>query len=224
MLQPRTLFLIIALHALVLYTLQLGLKSSKLRIPAREEVSITLLAPVIGATKPATRITPILPKPVLQIHRSKHQQEQMHTSMQAQKDISIASTPVEPVNSKPASNSSTTEKAQSKAVESHVLTTNAESVPSITAPRFDAAYLNNPAPEYPPASRRAGEVGKVILRVFVKTDGHAGEVVLRTSSGYTRLDEAAIAAVRNWRFVSATQGAQAIAAWVLVPVSFTLNY
>ncbi|MDO8298873.1 MAG: hypothetical protein Q7T64_04170, partial [Lacisediminimonas sp.] len=37
-----------------------------------------------------------------------------------------------------------------------------------TAPRFDADYLSNPAPAYPPLSRRAGEEGQVMLRVFVE--------------------------------------------------------
>lgn len=91
------------------------------------------------------------------------------------------------------------------------------------APRFDAAYLNNPAPVYPRQSRRAGEAGTVVLRVLVTPDGRAGEVALRDSSGFELLDEAAVAAVRQWRFVAAQQGDTKVAAWVVVPLRFDLD-
>lgn len=95
--------------------------------------------------------------------------------------------------------------------------------PKTVAPRFDAAYLSNPAPVYPPLSRRLGEEGKVVLRVHVEPDGQPSHVELRTSSGFARLDEAALGAVRRWRFVPARRGDEAVAAWVLVPLNFTLN-
>ncbi len=95
--------------------------------------------------------------------------------------------------------------------------------PKLVAPRFDAAYLSNPPPAYPPLSRRLGEEGKVVLRVFVEPDGQPAQVELRTSSGHARLDEAALGAVRRWRFVPARRGEAAVAAWVLVPLNFTLN-
>lgn len=93
----------------------------------------------------------------------------------------------------------------------------------VTAARFDAAYLANPKPPYPPASRRLGEEGRVVLRVRVGADGLAEHVELRQSSGFARLDAAAAEAVARWRFVPATRGAQAMAAWVLVPVVFNLE-
>ncbi|MBS1785577.1 MAG: energy transducer TonB [Acidobacteria bacterium] len=92
-----------------------------------------------------------------------------------------------------------------------------------TAPRFDAAYLNNPDPAYPVASRRIGEEGRVILRVLVSALGQAEQVEVRTSSGSSRLDQAALSAVKRWRFEPARQGDSAIQAWVLVPISFHLD-
>ncbi|RFO98311.1 energy transducer TonB [Rhodoferax lacus] len=92
-----------------------------------------------------------------------------------------------------------------------------------TAPRFDAAYLDNPAPVYPPLSRRAGEEGRVLLHVLVEASGVAAQVEVRSSSGFERLDRAAMAAVRRWKFVPAKQGAEAVAAWVLVPIVFGLK-
>jgi protein TonB len=89
--------------------------------------------------------------------------------------------------------------------------------------RFDADYLRNPAPPYPPQSRRLGEEGKVILRVFVTADGNAQEVEVKTSSGSSRLDESARKTVRQWKFVPAKRGGVAVESWVLVPIVFKLE-
>lgn len=93
----------------------------------------------------------------------------------------------------------------------------------IEAPRYDADYLHNPAPDYPSLSRRFGEEGKVVLRVEVSADGLARQVEVARSSGSPRLDAAALDAVRRWRFQPARQGAQALAGWVQVPINFRLN-
>lgn len=95
--------------------------------------------------------------------------------------------------------------------------------PTASEARFDAAYLNNPRPEYPMSSRRLREEGRVVLRVRVTADGLPAQVELRTSSGSGRLDRAAQSAVERWRFVPARRGAQAIDAWVLVPIEFKLQ-
>lgn len=93
----------------------------------------------------------------------------------------------------------------------------------IVPPHFNANYLHNPAPPYPPLARRMGEQGRVVLRVLVRADGQADRVELRASSGSPRLDESALETVRRWKFVPARQGEQPVAAWVLVPISFTLQ-
>jgi protein TonB len=49
------------------------------------------------------------------------------------------------------------------------------------------------------------------------------ETRVDTSSGYDILDQAAVAAVRAWRFVPARLGGAAIEAWVRVPVAFRLT-
>lgn len=92
-----------------------------------------------------------------------------------------------------------------------------------TAPQFNAAYLNNPAPEYPSSARRMGETGRVILRVQVTASGLPSQVLILNSSGVDSLDEAALEAVQRWKFVPAKQGETPVAAWVNVPIQFTLN-
>ncbi|MSQ18835.1 MAG: energy transducer TonB [Betaproteobacteria bacterium] len=93
----------------------------------------------------------------------------------------------------------------------------------ITAPGFNAAYLSNPSPAYPSVSRRFGEQGKVLVRVFVDPNGLPSRVELETTSGYPRLDNVAIETVKRWKFVPARQGEKPIAASVLVPVVFKLD-
>jgi protein TonB len=90
-------------------------------------------------------------------------------------------------------------------------------------PRFDADYLDNPKPAYPPLSRRMGEEGRVVLRVQVGADGLPTDVAVQTTSGSARLDQAAFDAVRRWRFVPARRGDEAVAAGVLVPIVFSLK-
>ncbi len=95
---------------------------------------------------------------------------------------------------------------------------------AIVPPRFDAAYLSNPAPAYPSASRRMGEEGRVLLRVQVGADGRPTDVSIAKSSGFSRLDDIARDTVlRSWRFVPARQGDQAVAGAVKVPIDFTLS-
>jgi len=95
--------------------------------------------------------------------------------------------------------------------------------PLITAPIFAADYLDNPAPLYPALARRAGEQGRVVLRVLVSPSGKADEVEIRTSSGHRRLDESARDTVRRWRFIPAKRGDEPVQAWVLIPISFRLE-
>ncbi|OJT98565.1 MAG: hypothetical protein BGN82_02075 [Alphaproteobacteria bacterium 65-7] len=90
-------------------------------------------------------------------------------------------------------------------------------------PVFDAGYLNNPAPIYPNMSRRLREVGTTVLRVRVSAAGLPLDVLMGTSSGYSRLDEAAMAAVKKWKFQPAQRNGNAVEAWVLVPVEFSLT-
>lgn len=133
-----------------------------------------------------------------------------------------------------------TPKAPSPAVEathsnvpapSAPVTAPADPKPVVAAPaaepvsqaRFDADYLKNPAPPYPPLSRRMGEEGKVILRVSVSASGTADSVDIKTSSGSTRLDDAAVNTVKRWKFIAAKRGDTPLQSWVLVPIIFKLE-
>ena len=77
-------------------------------------------------------------------------------------------------------------------------------------------------PVYPRLSRRLGEEGIVILKVFVTAEGRAGQVQLHNSSGHPLLDESALLTVRTWRFQPAAINGQPIAEWYQLPIPFML--
>ena len=79
-------------------------------------------------------------------------------------------------------------------------------------------------PEYPPASRRAGEAGTVQLRIFVLENGRVREAQVSQTSGFPRLDEAAVReATRAWRFVPGTQDGKPAGMWHEIKVTFRLT-
>jgi periplasmic protein TonB len=77
-------------------------------------------------------------------------------------------------------------------------------------------------PEYPPASQRMQEEGRVVLRLIISADGRVVESKVDKSSGYTRLDEAARQALALCRFKPATADGQPIQSNLLIPYRFEL--
>ena len=84
-------------------------------------------------------------------------------------------------------------------------------------------YKINPPPRYPTAARRKGQQGTVVLSVHVDAQGRVSNLWLFKSSEYRSLDNAAIAAVKDWIFEPAMQGSSTVAMWVNVPVRFELK-
>ena len=91
------------------------------------------------------------------------------------------------------------------------------------APAQDLKVTTRTDPTYPAASRRAGEEGTVRLRILVDERGMPRDIQISQGSGFPRLDQAAMDAVRKWRFAAATNGSQAITAWTNVAVTFRLT-
>ncbi|MBI4988691.1 MAG: energy transducer TonB [Rhodocyclales bacterium] len=79
------------------------------------------------------------------------------------------------------------------------------------------------APAYPPLSRRLGEEGKVVLRVELDEQGSVSAARVATASGFPRLDEAALAAVKTWRCNPARRDGQPVRAVALQPFKFVLQ-
>jgi len=92
-----------------------------------------------------------------------------------------------------------------------------------TAPKSDPRRPLT-QPEYPPSSRRAGEAGTVILEVYVLENGRVGEARVKQSSGFPRLDEAAVREVkRSWRLLPGTENGKPAPMWGQFAVTFKLT-
>lgn len=95
--------------------------------------------------------------------------------------------------------------------------------PARELPASAIQYLEPPAPSYPRASRRLGESGLVIVRVFVDADGLPRQLQVAQSSGFARLDEAALDGVRRARFKPPTENGRPTAGWARIPIPFELE-
>jgi protein TonB len=222
--KPGPLLTVVLLHAAFFHALQAGLVEKAAESPLVREVIATLIKPEppppqkIELPKPLP-MAKVMPRPQPPVAAPQPQPAIVAPVNPMSSPTAITLPPAPAV---PTPTPITAAPAPATAPPTPAPAAAAEPAP-ISPPRFDAAYLNNPPPAYPPLSRRTGEQGKVLLRVRVSEEGRAAEVDVKTSSGSSRLDEAAQAAVRQWRFVPAKQGDIAVAAWVLVPLVFKLD-
>jgi protein TonB len=84
-------------------------------------------------------------------------------------------------------------------------------------------YRVQPQMEYPRASRPFRESGRVTTRVYVDATGMPRTVLISQSSGFPRLDAAAIQAVNKARFKPYTENGEATAGWALITLNFELE-
>ena len=79
-------------------------------------------------------------------------------------------------------------------------------------------------PPYPTLGMRLGHEGIVQLRIVVDEQGRVVAAQVESSSGYTELDDAAVAWVQSrWRYQPAMQDGRAVSATLHVAVKFHLN-
>lgn len=95
--------------------------------------------------------------------------------------------------------------------------------PTTQLPSADAAGLNNKAPVYPMLSRKRKEQGTVWLLLLVSKEGVVTELKLKKTSGFARLDQAALQAVKKWKFQPARKQGQPIDYWYELPLKFSLQ-
>ncbi len=207
------LALVLAVHAGLLLLACMHWSSSVL--PDVQLMSVRMIspAPVAPSVQPKARPTP--PKPV-PVQKPQPPVTRVTTPVAAEQPViePVKRLPPEPVKVAEAMPSAVIAAPEPVAV---------DAVEATLPPRFDADYLSNPSPRYPPLSRKLAEAGRVLLRVQVSPKGEALTILLQRSSGYERLDKSALEAVADWRFVPARQGQQAVMAWVIVPIVFSLT-
>jgi len=83
--------------------------------------------------------------------------------------------------------------------------------------------IQNTPPSYPDLARRNGWEGRVMIRVDVSAEGRPLSTTIAQSSGFGVLDQAALRAVKSWRFQPRTIDGTPTSGTVEVPVNFSLN-
>jgi periplasmic protein TonB len=84
-------------------------------------------------------------------------------------------------------------------------------------------YLVSPPIDYPRLSKRLNEAGTTIVRVFIDEAGVPRMVQVASSSGFARLDEAAVAGLQRFRFKPMTENGKPLSGWARIPIPFELE-
>lgn len=95
--------------------------------------------------------------------------------------------------------------------------------PRVELPSSDADYLNNAKPAYPAISKRLGEQGRVVVRVFIDAEGQASQASVKQSSGFDRLDQASVETALKWRYAPGKRAGVAQGMWFDVPLNWQLT-
>jgi protein TonB len=95
--------------------------------------------------------------------------------------------------------------------------------PVIVDAFVESRYQGLLQPPYPPEEQRAGNSGRVVLRVLVGTDGRVKQVekVLAASDAF--FAAAQRQALGKWRFKPATKDGVPIEQWKTMSLRFVLN-
>jgi len=92
----------------------------------------------------------------------------------------------------------------------------------VAVTNLDERLIAGSPPKYPIESRRKKEQGTVVLRLIIGSDGRIQDISIAQSSGFDRLDKAALGAVRNWRWQPVLQNGVAVVVRGLLPIPFVL--
>lgn len=208
---------VVVFHVAVLWALQSGL----LRRTVEMVVPAVLLsefvappAPKVEEPAPVATPEPAPPRPV----------------KQPQKAPPVAKASPEPAPQPLAAQPSPQPPAPSMAIQAQpsapspaATMSAAPAAPARELPTSDADYLQNPRPVYPAMSKRLNEQGRVIVRVLIGEDGRPQNPQVKVSSGFDRLDRAAIEHVMRCRFVPGKVGGVPQAMWHDAPVNYVLD-
>ncbi len=224
------MLLVVALHAAVIAWMVVS-ETPPLVLPTPEPMTVSLITlPAKKQETPAPEVVPIIQKqPVKTVTKPKE------TPVKSiERPAPVVDRIVETTSDQPRFEASTQPSAPP--LEAPVAAAPIKPVPAAAAtpkpepaeekeepPKFGVAYLNNPRPDYPRLSQRAGEEGKVLMKVLVSAEGLPESVEVIKTSGFERLDKAAVTAVKQWRFEPARKGGKALSAYVNVPLSFSLT-
>jgi protein TonB len=157
---------------------------------------------------PAPRPSPAVPSPRVS---PSHTKQRIKQQMQKQVEMHQQQVPAK----KPTDTTKLSEVQQSSGA--------AQAQPAGATVKATPLYKVNPAPMYPRLAWRRGLEGRVILDVYVDTDGSVIELKINRSSGHEILDGSAAEEVHTWLFQPGTVNGTPTPMWVQVPITYRLR-
>ncbi len=216
---------VVVFHVLALWALQTGLirQAAEILIPA--EVLTEFIEPP-APSKPVPPAPPPLPKPAPP--KASTPASKAPAPAPAAPAPTLPQAPVDNTAPNPHAVTASAAASPAAAVAANPApsTTQPLAAPApakVEQPSSDADYLQNPKPAYPALSKRLGEQGKVVVRVLIGADGTPQKAEIRQSSGFDRLDQAALSTVMRWRYVPGKRAGVPEAMWYQVPINFVLE-
>lgn len=236
--RPRDMMLLLAIFVLLLHVWLVMWVKQRPEEKVTEAVPLVMEVSMISLASPKLAVAP--PKPAPPPPPPPEKKPAPPKKVQPPKPVVKKPPPVvqkapdfapaEPVEPPPppvstaaptnAASSSSTTSSQSTSTSASASTSTQE---TFTEANYRANYAHNPKPEYPTIAKSRGWQGKVLLRVKVSAQGLSEAVAVEQSSGHEILDEAAMEAVKQWRFIPAKRGDTPVASSVIVPIVFSLR-
>lgn len=206
---------VVIFHVAVLWAMQTGLMRRAVELIVPVEVLVEFIEPPVPkiVPPPPTPLTPVVRKP---------------TVTKAPAEVKTAAPmPLAIADPSPAPNAPAAAIEPVEVAAAPLPAPKADVAPPAPArmelPSSNADYLQNPRPAYPAMSKRLGEQGKVVVRVFIDVDGTAKKAEIKQSSGFERLDQAALNTVQRWRYVPGKRAGVPEGMWFNVPINFVLE-
>lgn len=189
--------------------------------PTPERIlTVSMIAPPAPAVVPVAPPEPKpVPKPTPVVHHTPPRPQPIKPptpimTTQAPSESTVAAPPAPPP-TPPAPAETKAADAAPSAAPSHAANGAPVNVAHLTC---DGA-----APEYPMLSKRRGEAGTVVVAITVDTQGVVRNATLRSSSGFPRLDDAALQAARERSCQPYLENGTPVSATALLPFAFKLQ-
>jgi protein TonB len=217
---------VVLFHIAVLWAMQSGL----LRRVAEAVVPAEILVEIMAPPAPPTPEPKPLPQPKVQVKTPKAQPTPpaptpVAAPQPAPTPLALAPSAVAPppTSAAPTANAQKSDTSASTKNTSETAAGSAPATKTVDRSCIEANYLYNPKPPYPRISNRLRETGTVVLRISVGVDGIPQKIDLQQSSGFDRLDTAALDGVKSWRFTPCHIDGKPTATAFVVPLPFNLN-
>jgi len=204
----------IAIHVVALYGKGIHTPPEALQEQGRTVVRLTLLPAVASqAAAPEPQIEKSAEQPIEEL-------VEVPTEVPAEPHVEQAFQPALPAKPVAESKPDPEPVAETEAVDSPDQDASLVEEKGVVA---EAQPVNSISATYPRSSQRRGEEGTVLLSIEVLASGKAGKVKILKSSGYRRLDAAAVNAAKKTSYTPAMQFGRTVDSTLIQPLVFELT-